>query len=182
MAKRKTKDRIPQGNAFGSPRKKAAKPADSANLVSVPKNSRRGKKRVGRGPGSGMGTRATRGQKGQRARASSMAVGFEGGQLPIYKRMPKRGFKNIFHKEYQAVNLTDIAKANLAGTISVEILKEKGLVRESDGLIKILGTGDLKSAVTITADACSKSALEKIQKAGGSFVQRAVQAPKMERA
>ena len=86
--------------------------------------------------------------------------------------MPKRGFTNIFHVEFQPVNLGDLTRYNLSGSVTPEILEQKGLIKDASGLIKVLGTGDIKSSVSITADACSKAALEKLQKQGGSFTAR----------
>ncbi len=152
--------------------KKASGNLNTSNLIPVPKNSRKDKKRIGQGPGSGMGKTATRGQKGQKARASSMKRGFEGGQMPLKLRVPKRGFTNIFKEAFQPVNLGDIARYNLTGEITPEILASKGIVKSASNLIKILGTGDITSSLKITADACSASALEKIQSKGGTFTSR----------
>lgn len=169
MSNRKTSNRINPSAAFGADRKKKKKEAGSSNLIPVPKGAKKERKRIGQGPGSGMGKTSTRGQKGQKARASSMRRGFEGGQMPLHRRIPKRGFKNIFHVIYQPVNLGDLTRYNLSGNVTPEVLAEKGLIKDASGLIKVLGTGELKGAIAITADACSKSALEKIQKTGGSF-------------
>ena len=145
---------------------------NTSNQIPLPKGSRKDKKRIGQGPGSGMGKTSTRGQKGQKARASSMKRGFEGGQMPLKLRIPKRGFTNIFKTVYQPVNLGDIVRYGLSGTITPELLAEKGIIKDSASLVKILGTGDLTSTIQITADACSASALEKIQSKGGSFTSR----------
>lgn len=168
----KTKKRVKPSTAFGVPRKTKKTEANSANLIPVPKGAKKERKRIGQGPGSGMGKTSTRGQKGQKARASSMRRGFEGGQMPLHRRMPKRGFTNIFHVTYQPVNLGDLTRYNLSGSVTPEILEKKGLIKDAAGLIKVLGTGEIKSSVSIIADACSKSALEKLQKQGGGFTAR----------
>jgi len=130
------------------------------------KGARKKSKRVGRGPGSGSGKTAGKGHKGQKARSGGVkGPGFEGGQMPLQRRLPKRGFTNIFRKEYAIVNLSDLAE--LSGTITPEILVVQGIVRHTKDGIKILGVGDLKSALTIRAHKFSKSAVDKIQAAGG---------------
>jgi large subunit ribosomal protein L15 len=130
------------------------------------KGARKKSKRVGRGPGSGSGKTAGKGHKGQKARSGGVkGPGFEGGQMPLQRRLPKRGFTNIFRKEYTVVNLGDLVE--LSGTITPETLMEKGIVRNAKSGIKILGVGELKSALTIRAHKFSKSAIDKIQAAGG---------------
>lgn len=172
VGNKRNKDRIKQARAFGEKRKKNVHKLSLDSLISAPAGSSKDPKRIGRGQGSGMGKTSTRGQKGQRSRASSIPVGFEGGQLPIYKRMPKRGFKNRTSIVFQPVNLRDLQNSKLTGSITPQILEDKGLIKTADGKIKILGTGELQSALSITADAISASALEKLQKAGGSFISR----------
>jgi large subunit ribosomal protein L15 len=131
-----------------------------------PKGATSNKKRVGRGMGSGMGKTSTRGHKGQRSRSGSrMMRGFEGGQMPLHRRLPKRGFTNIFRVEYQVVNLERLAELG-EKNITPELLVKNGLAGKND-LIKILGDGELKSALTVQAHKFSKSAQEKIAKAGG---------------
>jgi large subunit ribosomal protein L15 len=116
--------------------------------------------------GSGMGKTSTRGHKGQRSRSGSrMMRGFEGGQMPLHRRLPKRGFTNIFRTEYQVINLDRLADLG-EKNITPELLVKSGLADKND-LIKILGDGELKSALTILAHKFSKSAQEKIEKAGG---------------
>ncbi len=166
------KERIKQSFAFGKERKAKESKVNTSNLISVPKGAKRERKRIGQGPGSGMGKTSTRGQKGQKARASSMKRGFEGGQMPIHKRLPKRGFTSIFHDTYQAVNLRDIARLNLTGEVDPKIMVKHGLIKEENSLIKLLGTGEIKSPLKITTDKCSKSAQEKVQKSGGSVIFR----------
>jgi len=132
-----------------------------------PKGSKKNRKRVGRGSGSGMGKTSGRGHKGQRARSGSRKkIGFEGGQMPLHRRIPKFGFTNIFKKEYQVVNLA--ALNNLEpGEITGETLKQAGLVKNTIIPIKILGKGEVAKAFTIKAAAFSKSAVAKIEAAGG---------------
>ena len=128
--------------------------------------SRKKSKRVGRGPGSGSGKTAGKGHKGQKARSGGVkGPGFEGGQMPLQRRLPKRGFTNIFRKEYAVVNLRDLAA--LSGTITPETMMEQGLVRNPKDGIKVLGVGELKSGIIVRAHKFSKSAMDKIQAAGG---------------
>jgi large subunit ribosomal protein L15 len=128
--------------------------------------SRKKSKRVGRGPGSGSGKTAGKGHKGQKARSGGVkGPGFEGGQMPLQRRLPKRGFTNIFRKEYAVVNLRDLAA--LSGTITPETMMEQGLVKNPKDGIKILGVGELKSGLIVRAHKFSKSAMDKIQAAGG---------------
>jgi large subunit ribosomal protein L15 len=132
------------------------------------KGSKHRKKIVGRGVGSGHGRTATRGCKGQKARSGDGAkkIGFEGGQIPIFRRIPKRGFSNQFRKEYEIVNIESLNKFDAGTEVTPQVLKEAGLTEEAK-LVKILGVGDLKKALTIRATAFSKSAIEKINIAGG---------------
>ncbi len=124
-------------------------------------------KRIGRGVGSGHGKTATKGHKGQKARSGgTKGAGFEGGQMPLQRRLPKRGFTNIFKKAYAEVNLRDLA--DMSGTVTPESMAERGLVKKRDvRAVKILGIGDLKAAITVRAHKFSKSAMDKIQAAGG---------------
>ena len=135
-----------------------------------PKNSTAPRKRVGRGMGSGMGKTSTRGHKGQGSRSGSRLMrGFEGGQMPLHRRLPKRGFTNIFKTEYAVVNLERIAElASKAegGRIDPAFLVAQGVAGKRDR-IKVLGGGELNSALTVSAHKFSKSAEEKIAKAGG---------------
>ena len=133
-----------------------------------PRGSNQRRKRVGLGMGSGHGKTATRGAKGQRSRAGSrMRPGFEGGQMPLHRRLPKRGFTNIFKKYYALVNLKDLAKFGSKEKITPEFLLKHGLIKKLLDGLKVLGEGELKSPLEISAHHFSKSALEKIQKAGG---------------
>jgi large subunit ribosomal protein L15 len=129
--------------------------------------ARKKAKRIGRGVGSGHGKTSTKGHKGQKARSGGVkGPGFEGGQMPLQRRLPKRGFANIFRKTYAEVNLRDIA--DMTGMVTPESLAERGLVKKRDiQAVKILGVGDLKAAITVRAHKFSKSAMDKIQAAGG---------------
>src|SRR3954453_21868047 len=141
----------------------------STNLSTLraPKAANSNKKRVGRGMGSGIGKTSGRGHKGQRSRSGSrMMRGFEGGQMPLHRRLPKRGFNNIFRTEYTVVNLDRIAELG-EKEVTPEVLRKAGILSKANGLIKVLGNGDLKSAVTVHGHKFSKSAEEKITKAGG---------------
>jgi large subunit ribosomal protein L15 len=140
------------------------------NLSNVrpPKKASENKKRVGRGMGSGMGKTSTRGHKGQRSRSGSrMMRGFEGGQMPLHRRLPKRGFTNIFRQEYSIVNLEKLADLGET-TINPDVLRKAGVI-SAKRPVKILGDGELNSALTVYAHKFSKSAQEKITKAGGKF-------------
>ena len=138
------------------------------NLSNIhrPKRATENRKRVGRGMGSGMGKTSTRGHKGQRSRSGSRMIrGFEGGQMPLHRRMPKRGFTNIFRKEYNIVSLERLAA--LGETIvTPDVLRKAGVIKTKLP-VKILGDGELKAAITVQAHKFSKSAQEKITKAGG---------------
>ena len=127
------------------------------------------RKRIGRGPASGQGKTAGKGHKGQKARAGrGMRPGFEGGQMPLQRRVPKRGFVNIFGTEMAIVNLASLEKAYNAGeTVTIDSLIEKGLVKKVLDGVKVLGHGDLTKALTVQANAFSESAKQKIEAAGG---------------
>jgi large subunit ribosomal protein L15 len=140
------------------------------NLSSLkpPAGQTKPRKRIGRGMGSGHGKTSTRGSKGQRAGTGfGQKRGFEGGQMPLHRRLPKRGFTNIFKKEFAIVNLVQLEKAD-GDTFTVASLRELGLVRKLGDGLKVLGTGTLTKKITVEAHHFSKSALEKIQKAGGT--------------
>ena len=133
----------------------------------APRKANENKKRVGRGMGSGMGKTSTRGHKGQGSRSgSSLMRGFEGGQMPLHRRLPKRGFTNIFKTEYEVVNLERLATVD-ATEITPEVLRKVGIVTSKNTLVKVLGQGELSKALTVHAHKFSKSAQEKIEKAGG---------------
>lgn len=136
----------------------------------APEGSRKRKRIVGRGQGSGLGTTAGRGNKGQQSRSGGKTYpGFEGGQMPLYRRIPHRGFTNIFRKEWQVVNLRDLEAKYEAGELvdSVSLLA-KGLVKKASGLVKVLGDGDVTKALKVSVDRVSAAARDKIVKAGGS--------------
>ena len=124
--------------------------------------------RVGRGHGSGNGKTSGKGQKGQKARSGGgVRPGFEGGQMPIYRRLPKRGFTNIFAKKYTSINVEDLNSLDNGTEITAEVLKENGVIKKINDGIVVLGRGDLNKKVTIKAKRFSKSAEEKISAAGG---------------
>jgi large subunit ribosomal protein L15 len=134
--------------------------------IHAPKNATEKRKRVGRGMGSGMGKTSTRGHKGQRSRTGSRMIrGFEGGQMPLHRRMPKRGFTNIFRKEYNIVSLERLLELGET-TITPDVLRKAGVIKTKHP-VKILGDGELTVALTVSAHKFSKSAQEKITKAGG---------------
>ena len=129
--------------------------------------SRKSRKRVGRGSGSGMGKTSGRGQKGQKARYS-VAVGFEGGQTPLFRRLPKRGFTNPTRKEYAIVNVGDLNQFEAGTTVTPVLLVETGLLSNEKSGVKILGEGQLDKKLTVQAAKFSKAAEEAITSAGGS--------------
>ena len=134
--------------------------------IHAPKKATEKRKRVGRGMGSGMGKTSTRGHKGQRSRSGSRMIrGFEGGQMPLHRRMPKRGFTNIFRKEYSIVSLERLAELGET-TINPEVLRKAGVIKTKHP-VKVLGDGELNVALNVSAHKFSKSAEEKITKAGG---------------
>ena len=125
-------------------------------------------KRVGRGIGSGIGKTAGKGHKGQKARTGGkIRRGFEGGQTPLYRRLPKRGFKNHFAKEYAVVNLSDLEKFENGTTVNAELLLSEGIIKKELDGVKVLGNGTLTKKLTVVATKFSKTAEEKIQAAGG---------------
>jgi large subunit ribosomal protein L15 len=140
--------------------------------IRAPKKATEKRKRVGRGMGSGMGKTSTRGHKGQRSRTGSRMIrGFEGGQMPLHRRMPKRGFTNIFRKEFNIVSLerlVEMGKDFHGDPITPEVLRKAGVIKTKHP-VKILGDGELKVALTVHAHKFSKSAQEKITKAGGKI-------------
>jgi large subunit ribosomal protein L15 len=130
------------------------------------------RKRVGRGSGSGRGGTATRGENGQMCRAGARhKLGFEGGQMPIHRRLPKRGFKNIWRKEVQIVNLRDLVKLPPETDVEPETLKQAGLIESTTYPVKLLGNEDVERAYTVRSLTLSKSAREKIMSAGGSVAE-----------
>jgi len=135
--------------------------------LSPSRGSHRNRKRVGRGPGSGLGKTAGRGQKGQKSRTGGkVSPHFEGGQMPLHRRIPKRGFTNINRVEYQVVNIRDLEA--FEGQVTPETLKGAGLIGNLRKPVKVLGQGEVTKALSVEAHAFSKSAKEKIEAAGGS--------------
>jgi large subunit ribosomal protein L15 len=134
------------------------------------RGSRKKRRRVGRGPGSGRGKTSGRGTKGQKSISGySSKIGFEGGQMPLHRRLPKRGFTNIFRKEYMEVNLEKIEKISKK-EVKPKDLKTAGIIKKESGAVKVLGRGDISSSKTVHAHKFSRSALKKIEKAGGKAV------------
>jgi len=130
--------------------------------------SRKPRKRVGRGPGSGNGKTAGRGEKGQKSRSGySGKRGFEGGQMPLHRRVPKRGFTNIFRSEYRTVNVDRLNVFPAGAVVTPETLLESGVLRKGDAPVKILGNGELKVALTVRAHKYAGAATRKIEAAGG---------------
>ena len=140
-----------------------------ANLKPA-KGSIKNKKRIGRGPGSGFGKTAGRGMNGQKSRSGySRKRGFEGGQMPLVRRIPKRGFTNIFKVTYNVVNVGDLDKSGL-DEMNIEVLLEKNIIRDKRLKLKILGDGELTRKIKVSAHKFSKTAVEKIEKSGGEVV------------
>ena len=141
----------------------------SLNNLRPPKGAKHSKMRVGRGHGSGQGKTAGRGHKGAQSRSGwGKKRGFEGGQMPLHRRVPKRGFNNIFRVEYAVVNLDTLVDVFDAGSdVTPELLRERGLVREKRALIKVLGRGDVTKKLTVRAHKFSEAAAQKIAAAGG---------------
>lgn len=138
------------------------------NTLSPCEGARKDKKRVGRGPGSGHGKTASKGHKGARARSGySLRAGFEGGQMPLHRRLPKRGFTNIFKKEYVIVTLEDLNLFENGSTVDSNALIEAGIARH-ECLIKILANGELTKSLTVQVDKISQGARSKIEAAGGT--------------
>lgn len=134
--------------------------------------SRKNRKRVGRGPGSGMGKTSTRGHKGLKARAGgNVRPGFEGGQMPIYRRLPKRGFTNIFKTNHAVLNVSDLDQFEDGTVIDVQLLRSAGLVKGKVDGVKILGDGEISKKFSFNKILVSKTAREKIESAGGSFAE-----------
>jgi large subunit ribosomal protein L15 len=142
----------------------------SLNNLRPPRGARRDRKRVGRGPGSGHGKTASRGSKGAKSRSGfRFKRGFEGGQMPLHRRVPKRGFHNPFRVEYAVVNLDTLAEVFDAGSsVTPELLRERGLVRVANAPVKVLGRGDISKQLTVHAHKFSGSAAQKIAAAGGA--------------
>lgn len=154
------------------------------NQLCDDKNKRKNPKRVGRGIGSGTGKTAGRGQKGQTSRSGVSIHGFEGGQMPIYRRLPKRGFVNPFRIEYQCINLDsiqeyiDVGSLDASKAINKQSLLESGIINRKHLPVKILAKGAIKSPIKIEVDAASKTAIKAIEKAGGKVTLPAVKETK----
>ncbi len=142
----------------------------SLSNLRPPRGAKQPKKRVGRGPGSGHGKTATRGSKGAKSRSGfRFKRGFEGGQMPLHRRVPKRGFTNPFRVEYAVVNLDTLAEVFDAGSaVTPEVLRERGLVRQPHAKVKVLGRGEIGKKLTVKAHRFSESAARKIAAAGGT--------------
>jgi large subunit ribosomal protein L15 len=140
------------------------------NNLRAPEGSTHKKKRVGRGPGSGLGKTAGRGNKGQKSRSGySMKIGFEGGQMPLQRRLPKRGFTNIFRKEWIEVSLQSLEENfNANDEVTPELLHERGLIKKAKRDVVVLGTGEITKGLRISAHRFTKAAREKIENAGGT--------------
>ncbi len=137
------------------------------------KGSTHKKKRVGRGPGSGLGKTAGRGEKGQKSRSGyTRKPGFEGGQMPLHRRLPKRGFTNVFKKAWLEISLTALDRHfNANEEVSPELLHDRGLIKKAKHDVVVLGSGELSKPLRVSAHRFTKSAREKIEKAGGSVVE-----------
>ena len=139
------------------------------NNLKPNKGARKARKRVGRGPGSGHGKTSGRGEKGQKSRSGySSQLGFEGGQMPLHRRVPKRGFTNIFKTEFNVINLSDLERFDEGSTVDQASLREAGVVKGRVKKLKVLGNGELTRKLTVSADKFSKTAKEKIEAAGGT--------------
>ena len=146
------------------------------NEIAETKGSRTPRKRVGRGPSSGLGKTAGKGQKGQKSRSGVALAGFEGGQMPLYRRLPKRGFTNIFRKRYREINLNRVQAAIEAGKIDISqpinltVMQSAGLIKTPRDGVRLLAQGTLNSKVVIEVSGASKSAIDAVEKAGGRVI------------
>ncbi len=147
--------------------------AISLNTLKPAKGSTHKKKRVGRGPGSGLGKTAGRGEKGQKSRSGySRKIGFEGGQMPLHRRLPKRGFTNIFKKRWLEISLASLEQHfDADAEITPEVLHDRGLIKKARYDVVVLGNGEVSKPLRVSAHRFTKSAREKIEKAGGAVVQ-----------
>ena len=140
------------------------------NELSPAKGATKNRKRVGRGTGSGLGKTAGRGHKGQKSRSGgNIPAWFEGGQLPLTRRLPIKGFTNYTRREYEVVNLSDLERSGLEGTVTIAVLRAAGIVTRSKKPVKILGMGEVTKALDLKVNAVSAKAREKIEAAGGSI-------------
>ena len=150
-----------------APRREAAATITLSNLKPAP-GSTQSRKRVGRGPGSGLGKTSGKGHKGHKARTGGGTnPGFEGGQMPLYRRLPKRGFTNPFREEHQVVRLSELYRVGEGNEVTIESLFEAGLIRANKGAAKLLANGEITHAVTVRGVKVSSGAREKILAAGG---------------
>ena len=139
------------------------------NELKSAKGARKNKRRVGRGPGSGRGKTSGRGHKGQKSRSGgNIPAWFEGGQLPLTRRIPIKGFKNPNRRVYEVINLSDIERSGLEGTVTVDVLKAAGVVTRARKPVKVLAMGEVSRAIDLKVNAISAKAREKIEAAGGS--------------
>jgi large subunit ribosomal protein L15 len=147
--------------------------AISLNSLRPAKGSTHKKKRVGRGPGSGLGKTASRGEKGQKSRSGySRKIGFEGGQMPLHRRLPKRGFTNIFKKRWLEISLAALDQHFSANEeITPEVLHDRGLIKKARHDVVVLGTGEISKPLRVSAHRFTRSAKEKIEKAGGAVIE-----------
>jgi large subunit ribosomal protein L15 len=147
--------------------------AISLNSIRPAEGSTHKKKRVGRGPGSGKGKTSSRGEKGQKSRSGySQKIGFEGGQMPLHRRLPKRGFTNIFKKRWLEVSLAALDRAFEANEeVTPEVLHERGVIKKAKHDVVVLGNGELSKALRVSAHRFTRSAREKIEKAGGAAIE-----------
>ena len=159
----------PQGDPAPGVRQPVPGVTMELNNLKPKKGARHAKKRVGRGPGSGHGKTSSRGEKGQKSRSGfSRKLGFEGGQMPLHRRLPKRGFTNIFKKEYAVVNLADLERFDNGATVDEAALRKAGMVKGQVDGVKVLGNGKLSKKLTVSATKFSATAKQAIEAAGGS--------------
>ena len=143
--------------------------SDILSKLSPPDGARQKRKHVGRGPGSGVGKTSGRGHKGQKARSGgSIPPWFEGGQMPLARRLPIKGFKNPNRREFEVINIRDIERSGLEGDVSVDVLRTSGVVSSGKKPVKVLGTGDISRAVNLKVHAVSETAKQKVEAAGGT--------------
>jgi large subunit ribosomal protein L15 len=141
------------------------------NELAPPAGARKNRKRIGRGRGSGWGKTSGRGQKGQNSRSGSgVHVGFEGGQMPLQRRLPKRGFKNIFKKRYSIINVQDLARFEQGSIVDDAALKDAGLLKHGTDGVKLLAKGEITYSLTLNIKACSRLARAKVEAVGGKII------------
>ena len=161
------KENLTYASVLPEKKKRKVERKDPVQKASAPEGERRKRKRVGRGRAAGQGKTCGRGQKGQKSRSGySRTPGFEGGQMPLHRRLPKRGFTNIFKRTFQVVNLAYLA--GITGELNPERMEKLKLISDAKKPVKILGTGEIKEVLKVEADAFSKGAKAKIEAAGGS--------------